>query len=71
MKFFNKHIALLGAALLARLGECAALGKGGDLGRRAVVGSNSADDRSVWADGFDLSTDYYDNVPNTGVTREV
>ncbi|KAF2760125.1 laccase-1 [Pseudovirgaria hyperparasitica] len=30
---------------------------------------NTADDRSVWCD-YDISTDYYDTVPDTGVTRE-
>jgi hypothetical protein len=31
---------------------------------------NSASDRSYWSDGFDISTNYYENVPDTGVTRE-
>ncbi|TVY78421.1 Laccase-2 [Lachnellula suecica] len=30
---------------------------------------NSASDRSCWGD-YDLSTDYYNEVPDTGVTRE-
>ncbi|CAK4031162.1 multicopper oxidase [Lecanosticta acicola] len=30
---------------------------------------NTASDRSVWCD-YDLSTNYYDEVPDTGVTRE-
>lgn len=30
---------------------------------------NTAADRSVWCD-YDLSTDYYEVVPETGVTRE-
>jgi hypothetical protein len=33
--------------------------------------TNSAADRSCWSDGFDLSTNYYDEAPDTGVTREV
>jgi len=33
--------------------------------------TNSASDRSCWSDSFDLSTNYYENVPDTGVTREV
>ncbi|KAH8585412.1 extracellular dihydrogeodin oxidase/laccase [Bisporella sp. PMI_857] len=37
------------------------------LGRRCT---NSASDRSCWSDSFDLSTNYYDEVPDTGVTRE-
>lgn len=31
--------------------------------------TNSADDRSCWGD-YDISTNYYDTVPDTGVTRE-
>jgi hypothetical protein len=31
--------------------------------------TNSADDRSCWGD-YDISTNYYDEVPDTGVTRE-
>jgi len=66
MRVFNKHIALLvGAALLPSLGECAPADHG-----RAIKVTNSANDRASWSDGFDLSTNYYDEVPNTGVTRE-
>lgn len=36
------------------------------LSKRCV---NSASDRSCWGD-YDLSTNYYDEVPDTGVTRE-
>lgn len=31
---------------------------------------NSASNRQVWADGFDITTNYYEQVPDTGVTRE-
>jgi hypothetical protein len=31
--------------------------------------TNSATDRSCWGD-YDLSTNYYETVPDTGVTRE-
>lgn len=31
--------------------------------------TNSADDRSCWGD-YDISTNYYDESPDTGVTRE-
>jgi hypothetical protein len=31
---------------------------------------NSASDRSCWENGFDLSTNYYEEVPDTGVVRE-
>jgi hypothetical protein len=37
------------------------------LGKRCT---NSASDRSCWG-SYDLSTDYYTTVPDTGVTREV
>lgn len=36
------------------------------LSKRCV---NSASDRSCWGD-YDISTNYYDVVPDTGVTRE-
>jgi hypothetical protein len=36
------------------------------LSKRCV---NSAEDRSCWGD-YDISTNYYDTVPDTGVTRE-
>lgn len=38
-----------------------------NLGKRCT---NSATDRTCWGD-YDTSTDYYTEVPNTGVTREV
>lgn len=37
------------------------------LAKRAC--ENSASDRSCWGD-YDLSTNYYEEVPDTGVTRE-
>jgi hypothetical protein len=37
-----------------------------DLSKRCT---NSASDRSCWGD-YDLSTNYYDEAPDTGVTRE-
>lgn len=37
---------------------------------RATACVNSASDRSCWSDGYDLSTYYYNNVPDTGVVRE-
>lgn len=40
------------------------------LASATVQGSNTASDRQSWADGFDISTNYYDHVPDTGVTRE-
>ena len=72
MRIFNKHIALLvGAALLPSLGECASPERRADHGRRDVEVTNSANDRASWSDGFDLSTNYYEEAPDTGVTREV
>ncbi|KAF4540341.1 Multicopper oxidase [Lasiodiplodia theobromae] len=31
---------------------------------------HSASNRSCWTDGFDISTNYYEHVPDTGVVRE-
>ncbi|KAJ5726946.1 extracellular dihydrogeodin oxidase/laccase [Penicillium malachiteum] len=31
---------------------------------------NSASNRACWFDGFDISTNYYEKVPDTGVVRE-
>src|SRR4051812_28857966 len=31
---------------------------------------HSPDSRSCWTDGFDISTNYYGEVPDTGVGRE-
>ncbi|KAK4632151.1 Laccase-2 [Fulvia fulva] len=36
---------------------------------RDVCSGNTAEDRSTWCD-YDLSTNYYEEVPDTGVTRE-
>lgn len=32
--------------------------------------ANGPSSRSCWSNGFDISTNYYENVPDTGVTRE-
>lgn len=37
---------------------------------RSTSCTHSASNRACWSDGMDISTNYYDNVPNTGVTRE-
>lgn len=37
---------------------------------RATSCVNSPNNRKCWGKGFDITTDYYENVPNTGVTRE-
>ncbi|KAL9075426.1 MAG: hypothetical protein Q9157_004028, partial [Trypethelium eluteriae] len=39
------------------------------LAPRAACSGNSATDRSVWCD-YDTSTNYYEEVPDTGVTRD-
>ena len=31
---------------------------------------NSAANRALWTEGFDISTNYYKEVPDTGITRE-
>lgn len=31
---------------------------------------HNAANRSCWSDGFDISTNYYEKVPDTGVVRE-
>lgn len=36
---------------------------------RATCDGNTASTRSQWCD-YDLSTDWYNTVPDTGVTRE-
>ena len=36
---------------------------------RAACTGNTATTRNVWCD-YDISTNYYENVPDTGVTRE-
>ncbi|CAG7959720.1 unnamed protein product [Penicillium salamii] len=37
---------------------------------RATSCVNSSNNRKCWDKGFDITTDYYENVPDTGVTRE-
>lgn len=31
---------------------------------------NSPTNRQCWSEGFNISTDYYSHVPDTGITRE-
>lgn len=38
--------------------------------RRDTGCTHSASNRSCWSDGYDISTNYYENVPDTGVVRE-
>lgn len=37
---------------------------------QAATCVNTPSTRSCWSDGFDVSTNYYEAVPDTGVTRE-
>ncbi|GME66055.1 Multicopper oxidase [Neofusicoccum parvum] len=52
----------LGAAALPSLGQTDTKQNTGCI--------NSPADRSCWSEGFDISTDYYESVPDTGVVRE-
>ncbi|KAH8602219.1 putative extracellular dihydrogeodin oxidase/laccase [Bisporella sp. PMI_857] len=63
---FTKSFLSLTLSLL--LSKAVAVPRPAPLGRRCV---NSAEDRSCWSDSFDLSTNYYDEVPDTGETVEV
>ncbi|KAH8649787.1 putative extracellular dihydrogeodin oxidase/laccase [Xylariales sp. PMI_506] len=60
--------SLLGSLLLLATGVTAvpASSGSGSLSKRCT---NSADDRSCWGD-YDISTNYYDESPDTGVIRE-
>lgn len=62
MLFFN----LLYSTLLATLAASASFNSASSLHKRCT---NSADDRSCWGD-YDISTNYYDEGPDTGVVRE-
>ncbi|KAL1984795.1 hypothetical protein VTN96DRAFT_8639 [Rasamsonia emersonii] len=54
--------------LLSGLG-LAILATGSPLSTRQACSGNTASDRSTWCD-YSISTNYYDVVPDTGVTRE-
>lgn len=53
-------------ALPGALGAAAASG----YSSRDAACVNSPSTRSCWSDGFDISTNWYEAVPDTGVTRE-
>ncbi|KAM3532914.1 hypothetical protein MY4038_003827 [Beauveria bassiana] len=55
--------------LLSLTGCLAAVAHGSTFGRRAACSGNTATTRSQWCD-FSINTNYYDEVPNTGNTRE-
>lgn len=65
MRFLSTFTA--GVAVIAAAGVNAAPSKA-PIAKRCT---NSATDRSCWSDSFDLSTNYYEEAPDTGVTREV
>lgn len=60
------RFALMGLTLVAS-GAIAAPLESSTLSKRCV---NSATDRTCWGD-YDINTDYYNVVPNTGNTVEV
>lgn len=62
------RFALLGALALGAIQVQAAPLEASNLISKRCV--NSATDRSCWGD-YDTSTDYYNEVPDTGVTVEV
>jgi hypothetical protein len=62
MHFFS----LLAFVLLGTLAASSPFNSFPSLQKRCT---NSADDRSCWGD-YDISTNYYDEVPDTGVVRE-
>jgi hypothetical protein len=66
---FSMHFlpSLLASSLSLIISGVSAAPHESHLGKRCT---NSASDRSCWGD-YDLSTDYYNTVPDTGVTREV
>lgn len=59
-------LLLLSCSILGALAVPKPLDASQKLTKRCV---NSATDRSCWGD-YDLSTNYYEEVPDTGVTRE-
>ncbi|CAI7599130.1 unnamed protein product [Penicillium crustosum] len=63
---------LLGGLFISSLlSLCTALGANQPVkSTRDTSCVNSASDRSCWKDGYDISTNYYDEVPDTGVVRE-
>jgi hypothetical protein len=70
LSIINMHFSSLLASSLALISSgvfAAPSAQPHKLGKRC---ENSASDRSCWGD-YDLSTDYYNEVPDTGVTREV
>ena len=68
-----KFISLSTVTLLALFSSTAVEGvprSFKELNARAPT-CNTATDRACWTDGFDINTDYEENTPTTGVTRNV
>lgn len=65
MQFIRSSLAL--AAAFAVAGVSAVPSPAAPISKRCT---NSATDRTCWGD-YDISTNYYDEVPDTGVTVEV
>lgn len=67
LRFFALYSSLVEAAVLSEA-RSPALSPRASSNASACTG-NTANDRSVWCD-YDISTNYYDKVPDTGVTVE-
>lgn len=57
------------AMLMAALSNAASIGAVKPVAKRAACDGNTADDRGSWCD-FSIDTNWYEEVPDTGVTRE-
>lgn len=64
MRFF-----IVTAALMALANAFVAHQYGSHIQSRSACSGNTASDRSSWCD-YDINTDYYLEVPDTGVVRE-
>ena len=64
MTFIRNLLLFVAAVAAAPVSQVAPLAS------RDVCAGNTAADRSVWCD-YSIDTDYYAEVPNTGVTVEV
>ncbi|CAK1359430.1 Laccase-2 [Cercospora beticola] len=62
LKFIACAASVVGALSVQRPDSSA-------IAQRDSCDGNTAEDRSVWC-GYDLNTNWYDEVPDTGVTRE-
>lgn len=69
MKRSSLHLSYLALALAFTTTQAVSIPHSEIWARQSSCSGNSADDRTVWCD-YDISTNYYDTVPDTGVTRE-